>query len=46
MPEMLRIIRASLVLAVSLVVLDYILVAPNFYGNVLLRQDHDRLSIS
>ena len=32
MPEMLRIIRASVVLAVSLVVLDYILVAPNFYG--------------
>jgi O-antigen biosynthesis protein WbqV len=32
MPEMLRIVRASLVLAISLVVLDYILVAPNFYG--------------
>ncbi len=30
--EMLRIVRASLVLAISLVVLDYILVAPNFYG--------------
>jgi FlaA1/EpsC-like NDP-sugar epimerase len=32
MPELLRIIQASLVLAVSLLVLDYVLVAPNFYG--------------
>ena len=32
MPEMLRIVRASVVLAISLVVLDYILLAPNFYG--------------
>ena len=32
MPEMLRIIRVSLVLAISLVVLDYILLSPNYYG--------------
>src|SRR4029078_8055920 len=32
MPEMLRIIRASLVLAISLVILDYILLSPNYYG--------------
>ena len=32
LPELLRIIQASLVLAVSLLVLDYILLSPNFYG--------------
>lgn len=32
LPELLRIIQASLVLAVWLLVLDYVLVAPNFYG--------------
>ena len=46
MPEMLRIIRASVVLAISLVVLDYILFVAQFLRHVLLRQDHDRASIS
>lgn len=32
LPELLRIIQASLVLAVSLLVLDYVLLSPNFYG--------------
>src|SRR5262245_66319391 len=32
LPELLRIIQASAVLAVSLLVLDYILVTPNLYG--------------
>ena len=32
LPELLRIIRASAVLAVSLLVFDYVLLAPNFYG--------------
>ena len=32
LPELLRIIQASLVLATSLLVLDYVLLAPNFYG--------------
>ena len=32
LPELLRIIRASAVLAISLLVLDYILLSPNFYG--------------
>jgi O-antigen biosynthesis protein WbqV len=32
LPELLRIIQAALVLAVSLLVLDYLLVSPNFYG--------------
>ena len=32
LPELMRIIRASMVLAVSLLVLDYVLLAPNFYG--------------
>ncbi len=32
MPEVLRIVRASAVLAVSLLVLDYVLLAPNFFG--------------
>ena len=32
LPELLRIIQASVVLAVSLLVLDYILLSPNFYG--------------
>jgi O-antigen biosynthesis protein WbqV len=32
LPELSRIIRASLVLAVSLLVLDYVLLSPNFYG--------------
>jgi O-antigen biosynthesis protein WbqV len=33
LPELFRIIRASAILAVSLLVLDYVLVAPNFYGH-------------
>jgi O-antigen biosynthesis protein WbqV len=32
LPELLRIIQASLVLAVSLLVLDYVLLSPKFYG--------------
>ncbi len=32
LPDLFNIFRASLVLAVSLLVLDYILIAPNFYG--------------
>ena len=32
LPELLRIIQASLVLAILLLVLDYILLSPNFYG--------------
>jgi len=32
LPELLRIMQASLVLALSLLVLDYVLVSPNFYG--------------
>src|SRR6185369_14934145 len=32
LPELLRIIQASLALAVSLLVLDYVLLSPNFYG--------------
>src|SRR5581483_4559710 len=32
LPELLRIIQAAAILAVSLLVLDYVLVAPNFYG--------------
>ena len=32
LPELLQIIQASLVLAVSLLVLDYVLLSPNFYG--------------
>lgn len=32
LPELQRIIQASLVLAVSLLVLDYVLLSPNFYG--------------
>jgi FlaA1/EpsC-like NDP-sugar epimerase len=32
LPELLRIIQASAVLAVSLLVLDYVLVTPNLYG--------------
>jgi FlaA1/EpsC-like NDP-sugar epimerase len=32
LPELLRIIQASLVLAISLLVLDYVLLSPKFYG--------------
>jgi O-antigen biosynthesis protein WbqV len=32
MPELLNIVRASAVLALSLLILDYILLAPNFFG--------------
>ena len=32
LPELLRILRASAVLSMSLLVLDYVLVSPNFYG--------------
>jgi FlaA1/EpsC-like NDP-sugar epimerase len=43
LPDLFNIVRAVTVLAVSLLVLDYILVAPNCLRRVLLRQDHDRL---
>ena len=32
LPELMRIIRVSMVLAISLLVLDYVLLAPNYYG--------------
>ena len=36
LPELLQIIRASAVLAISLLVLDYVLLSPNFYGTFFL----------
>ncbi len=39
-PTSTNIFRAATVLAVSLLVLDYVLLAPNVYGQLLLRQDH------
>jgi O-antigen biosynthesis protein WbqV len=33
LPELLRIVRASAVLAISLLVLDYMLLSPNYYGS-------------
>src|SRR5436190_17236025 len=35
LPELMRIIYASVTLAVSLLVLDYVLLAPNLYGRFL-----------
>ena len=42
MPELSLIVQASAVLAVSLLVLDYVLVSPNVLRHVLFRQDHHR----
>ena len=42
LPDLMNIVRAATVLAVSLLVLDYVLVAPNVLGAILLRQNHDR----
>ena len=42
LPDLYNIFRAATVLAVSLLVLDYVLVAPQCLRHVLLRQDHDR----
>src|ERR1700686_1987622 len=33
LPDLMNIVRASSVLAVTLLVIDYVLVAPNFYGS-------------
>ena len=41
LPDLWNILRAVTVLALSLLVLDYVLVAPYFYGTFFLRQDHD-----
>ena len=42
LPDLRNIVRASTVLALSLLVLDYVLVSPHVLRRVLLRQDHDR----
>jgi O-antigen biosynthesis protein WbqV len=42
LPELWTIAYASLVLAVSLLVIDYVLLSPYLFGTFLFRQDHHR----
>ncbi len=42
LPDLMNIVRASSVLAVSLLVIDYFLVVAEYLRPILLRQDHDR----
>ena len=46
LPELLRILRASAVLSMSLLVLDYVLVSPNFYGTFFSARSRSRSILS